>query len=152
MQSTLRLLRRLQGLDGVFRIGLVAVEEMLGVIKDLRGPGFQVFERVVNELEVLLERDAQGLMDMEIPGLAEDGDCVRLGLNQGTDILVLVRRDLGATGGAEGGDLCLGKLFLLDILEKGNILGIAPRPPSLDVMDADFIQLVGNADLVLDQK
>ncbi len=69
---------------------------------------------------------------MEIPGLAEDGDRIGFGLDQGTDVLVLVRRDLGAAGGAEGGDLRLGKLLLLDILEKATSFGLLPgHPPSM---------------------
>ena len=152
MQSTPGLLGRLQCLHGILRIGLVAVEKVLGVVEDLRACGLQVLQRVVDQLQVLFQGDPQRLVDMEIPALAEDGDGIRLGLHQGADVLVLVRRDLGAAGRAERGDLGLGQFLLLDVLEKSDVLGIASRPSTLDVMDAAFVKLVGDADLVLYQE
>src|SRR6266567_6864791 len=52
------LLRSLQGLDGIVRICLVPVKEMLGIIKNLRSMFFQVFEGIEDELDVFIQGDA----------------------------------------------------------------------------------------------
>ncbi len=140
--------RRLQRLESVVRVGLVAVEEVLGVVDHLADMLFQVGQRVVDQLEVLLEADAQRLANMEVPGLAEDGDGVRLGLHQGADVAVLVRGDLGPPGRAEGRDLGMAELDFADILEEGDVLGIGAGPAALDVVDAEFVEFLGDADLV----
>jgi len=142
----------LEGLDGVLGIGLVAVEEMLGVVEDFLGMLFQIFQRVEDQFEIFLQRDTQCLTDMKIPGLAEDGNGIRLGFDQGDDVVVLVRRHLGAAGGTKGRDLGLGKLLLLDILEKADILGVASRPAPFDILHTYFVKSVGDTDLILKQK
>ena len=89
---------------------------------------------------------------MKIPGFAEDSNRIRLGLDQGDDIIVLIRCHLGATGGPERGDLGMGKFFLFDILEKSHILGVTSRPATLDIMYPQIIKPMGNSNLILKQK
>ena len=142
----------LERLQGVLWIGLVAVEKVLGVVDDLRHVLLEVSQGIVDQLQVLFQTDAQRLVDMEVPGLAEDGDDIGLGLDQGADIVVLVRRGFGPAGRTESSDLCLLQGHLADVLEKSDVLGIGARPAALDVVDPQFVELLGDADLVLDQK
>ena len=125
---------------------------MLGVVEHFRGILLEVFERIEDQLEILLQRDAQRFTDMEIPGFAEDGDGIRLGLDQGDDVIVFIRGDFCPAGGTEGSDLGLFELFFLDVLEKGDILGITARPTPFNIVDPQFIKLMGDTDLVLNQK
>src|SRR6266545_2585505 len=91
-------------------------------------------------------------MNMKVPGFAENGYSIGLSLNEGTDVLVLLRSHLCTAGGAEGGNLCLGELLFFDVLEKGDVLGITPRPSPLDVMDSKLVQFMSDPDLVLHEE
>ena len=45
--------------------------------------------------------DAEGALDVEVPGLAEDGDHRGSGFDQGADVAVLMHRVLGEARAAE---------------------------------------------------
>jgi hypothetical protein len=146
------LLGRLQGFHGIFGIGPVAVEKMFGVVDDLPDVFLEEFQGIEDHLEVFFKADSEGLAHMEIPGLAEDGDGVRFGLNQGAEIVILIRRGFGPPRSPERGDLGLFQVDAFDFLEEGDVFGIGSGPAPFDVVDPQFIELFGNADLVGDQE
>jgi hypothetical protein len=89
--------RRLPGGQGVFRVVLVAVEAVFRVVDDHRPVVLQIADGVGDHGEVLVGRCAQHLFDVEQPGLAEDGDHRRLGLEQ-SDLVVVLDRDAACGG------------------------------------------------------
>ena len=89
---------------------------------------------------------------MEVPGLAEDRYRIRLSLDKCDDVAVFIRGHLGATGRAKCRNLGLGKFLLFDILEEGDVFGIASRPAALNIINPQLIEPMGNTDLVLQQE
>ena len=87
-----RLLRRLPGGQGVFGFVLVAVEGVLGVVDDDLAVVLEVPDGVADHGEVLVGRGAQDFLDVQQPGLAEDGDDGRLGLEQQPHLVVALDR------------------------------------------------------------
>ena len=67
-------LGRFEGPQGEGRVGAVAVEEVLGVVDDLLAVVLDIADGFGDEDEVLVVGDAEGAFDVEVPGLAEDGD------------------------------------------------------------------------------
>ena len=54
--------------------------------------GFEVFEGVKDQLQVLLQGDPECFVDMKVPRLAEDGDHICLGLDKGPDLVFHQKR------------------------------------------------------------
>jgi len=92
------LLGSLKSFNGVLGVGLIAVKEMLGIIKHFRCMLLQVFQRVKNQFQIFFKRDTQCFMDMKIPGFSKNSNRIRLCLNQRYDVVIFVRGHLGATG------------------------------------------------------
>jgi hypothetical protein len=65
-------LRREDRFDGIIRIRLVAVEEVLGIVDDLIHVFFQERHGFLDHREVFLQCGLERLEHMEVPGLAED--------------------------------------------------------------------------------
>ena len=85
------LLGGFQRAQGVIGVGDVAVEEMLGVVDHFLAVVLEVAHGFGDEFEVFVFGDAEGALDVEVPGLAEDGDDGRAGFDQGAHVAVLVR-------------------------------------------------------------
>src|SRR2546427_9602959 len=68
-----------EGLQGVLWIDLVAVEEVLGVIEHLSPLALQIRDGILDQLEVLLQRDAERVRHMQSPALAERSEERRVG-------------------------------------------------------------------------
>src|SRR5512139_2085226 len=108
-----------EALQGELRVGFVTIKKVFGIEKDCFRILLEIGDGVVNDLEILLKGDLQGLPDMEIPGLSENGDDPRLGIKQGLDIRVIldpvprtVGRPEGHNEGVREGEL----LRLLEVL------------------------------------
>ena len=86
---------------------------------------------------------------MQQPGLAEDGDDGRFGLQELADLVVVLHRQILAPGGAEGGEAGAVKVGLA-CAEEFNVLGIGAGPAALDKVNAKGVEPFGNAQLVLD--
>jgi len=138
-----------QGVEGIRGIGLVAVEEVLGIVEHrLAGGLAEEGDRVRDEREVLLQGDAQGVAHVEIPGLAEDGDDIGASGDQLAQVVVIRRRGLRPARRTEGGDAGVGQLQLLDLGEVGLVLGVGARPAAFDVGDSEPVEGFGEGELV----
>ena len=84
--------------ERVVAIGLVAVEEVLGVVDRLATAIDDEADRVGDHVEVLGRRRAQDLDDVEQPALAEDRHDRRLGGDQLAQVRVVAR-----AGSSDGG-------------------------------------------------
>ena len=138
-----------QACQGVLRVGLESVEEVLGVVEKLLGVGPQEGERIADEFQVAFEGDLQGVGDVDVPGLAEDGQDRRARLHQSQQVLVVFGHDLGGVRGAEGCQLGRAQLVLAHLGEEALVLGVGTGPSAFDVGDAELVEPGGDAQLVL---
>src|SRR5262249_19178134 len=73
--SVLRGAQRLQSIVGIFP---EAVEEMLCIVENFAADCLAVGYRVGNHLQILFEGRSEDLLDMQVPGLADEGNYRRL--------------------------------------------------------------------------
>ena len=85
---------------------------------------------------------------MQVPGLADDGDDGRLGVEQGLEAGVLLRPDALAARHAEGGHAGVLQRQLADVLEILEILGVGQRIAALDEVDAEIVEALRQTQLV----
>src|SRR5437870_7823114 len=138
--------------ERVVAVGGETVEEVLGVEDDLVGPLTKVGDGVVDDLEVLRQRDAQVLAHVEVPGLADDGDHRRLGAETEAEVAVVGGLDARAAGRAEGRHLRVLQPEALDGAEELLVARVRARPAALDVVDAEVVEPLGDAQLVLERE
>src|SRR5437870_6996003 len=138
--------------ERVVAVGRETVEEVLGVEDDLVGPLAEVGDGVVNDLQVLRERDAQILAHVEVPGLADDGDHRRLGAETEAEVTVVGGLHARAAGRAEGRHLRVLQPEALDGAEELLVARVRARPAALDVVEAEVVEPFGNAQLVLERE
>ena len=144
-----RRLGRQQRAERVVGIPLVPVEEVLGVVDDLLEVLEEVGDGVADHRQVLFERRPDRRGDVEVPRLAEDGDDGRSRLDQRLDVRVVLRAHARPPGRAERADPGGLEDRVLHALEEAQVLGIRPGPAALDVVDAERVEALGDADLVL---
>ena len=92
-----------QHLNGVRRVAAVAVEEVLRVEEHPLPLGPQVRHRVADHREVLLERRAQGELDVPLVALGHEGHDGRTRVAQGGHLGVVGGLHTGSAGCAERG-------------------------------------------------
>ena len=129
------------------------VEEVLGVEEHPTPVAAQERDRVGHHGDGLVEIGAQGIGHMAVPALGHDADRRGLDADQPGERLVVGRLHPGAAGRAEGhqGGRAEGEL-LRGALEELVVLRVGPRPPALDEGDAEVVELLGDAQLVVDRK
>ncbi len=141
-----------QRLDRILGIRLVPVEKMLGIVEDLVHVLFQVGNGIPDHREVLLQRDLERLVHMQVPGFAEDGRNGHARSNERLEARVLGSLELCPAGGAEGDEFRLLQPDPPHLPEELHVAGIGARPAALDVLDAELVEFPGNADHVLDRE
>ena len=132
---------------------LVAVEEVLGVEEHPTPLSHEVLDRVGHHRDALVERRAERLGDVVVPALADDADHLGAGGQQVLERLVLVDLALDPPGRAERDER--GRRELQLVLGPGEelvVLGVGARPTALDVVHTQPVELLGDAELVLDRQ
>ena len=137
-------LRGFERAQGVLGIGGVAVEEMLGVVDHFLAVVDEELHGLGNELQVLVERDAQRAGHVQVPSLAENrhGRCT--GLDQRPHVAVFLH---GVAGEARGTERDEARVLEFEARGRGEelaILGVGAGPSTLDVVDAELVELLGN--------
>jgi hypothetical protein len=140
--------RRLDNGQGVGRVGGVAVEEVLGVEGGPPPGGHQVGDRVADHGQVLVEGGPQGLGDVQVPGLADQGDDRGPRVQQGAQVGVVVDPAAGPAGGPEGGQGGVTPGQLGGPGEVLGVLGVGAGPAALDHVDAEVVEEAGDPQLV----
>src|SRR5450759_1176309 len=115
----------LQGAEGVIGVGDVAIKEMLVVVDHLLAMVLDIADGFGDEDEVLVIGDAEGAFDVEVPGLAEDGDDGGAGFDERADVAVLMHGVLGEAGAAEGSQLGVVQGEFGRALEELLVFGVA---------------------------
>ena len=131
-------------------VGVVAVEEVLGVVHHFAAVVFQVLYGFPDQQQILLFVDAQRAMDVQIPALAENRDRRGFRFEQRAHVGVLIHRVLGEARGAERGQPGVLQLHILGALEELLVLGIGVGPPALNVIDTQLVQLLRDDQFVVD--
>ncbi len=140
------LVGRLDAGQRIVGIGLVAIEEVLGIEHRLAPALAGQSNAIRDHLEVLRPLDPERDIDLEVPGLAEDAGRIGLGRENRGQGRIVGRRTPGAPCHAEGDEPCLGKGRRIG--EEGVVGVIGPRPAAFDIVDAQIVQGFGYGDLV----
>ena len=133
---------------GEFRIILVPVKEMLGIIKDLATPLLEIGHALTDHCAVFLMRNTQNLLDLKLPTLAENRYDRRGRLQQLGNLGIFGDFDACTSGASESRKLGFSKITGSRFRKEGHVLRIGSGPPSLDVIHPEGRQLLGNPDLV----
>ena len=132
------------------RVALVAVEEMLGVEEHLHSGVAQELDRVPHHGDTFVQRRAECFGDVIVPGLADDADGADVRLHEMAERVVAVDLALDATRRPEGDQRrCRQLKVVRRAPEQLVVLRVRARPARLDVVDAEPVQLFGDAQLVL---
>ena len=83
--------RAFQGFQGIVLVILEAVEKMFGIVEEVVDGGPEKGQGVLDEPEVVVQFDMQGVAYMNIPAFAEDGHRRGLGTEQRQEIGVFFR-------------------------------------------------------------
>ena len=139
--------------DRVVGVGVVAVEEVLGVEEDGAALALEVGDRVARHLDALVERRAERLGDLQVPALADDAQRLAARVEQRLQTrIVLGRRDALAPRRTERRDDRLLELEVRARSKNSMSLGLEPGKPALDVVHAEQVELRRDAQLVLDRE
>ena len=144
--------RRLEGAQGELRVGLVAVEEVLHVDEHQAALAAQELDGIGDHRLALVERGLQRLGHVVLGALGDDahGRCLRLDEVAQSGVVV----DLAArpAGRAEGDERARRQVELdRGTGEELDVLRVGARPAALDVVHAERVELLGDAQLVLDR-
>ena len=129
---------------------VVAVEEVLGVVDDLSAAAAEEFQGVADHFQIFLERCSQDLADVQVPAFSDNGQYGGTGAFQGGEGDIVGSADVRLAGHAEGGNSGVAEFELADLTEEGAILGVAERVSSLDVVNTDIVEVLGDGKLVLE--
>ena len=91
-------------------------------------------------------------MDMQIPGLAEDGDHRGPGVHQFAYVAVLFNRVLREACGTERRQLRVLQLQVTRPREELPVFGIGTGPSAFNVINTELVQFLANEDFVLHRK
>ena len=148
-----RLLGRREDAERELGVAAVAVEEVLGVEEDPEAGRSQVRHRVAGHGDGLVERGPESLGDVQVRRLRDDADGLGTGVDEVAERLVLggsraraPRRPERDEGGAVQSQLLCGAS------EELLVLGVRSGPPTFDVGDSEMVELLCDAQLVLDRE
>ncbi len=145
------LLRRCQDRQGEVRVAAVAVEEVLRIEEDPEVVLAQEPHGVGHHGHGFVERRPQGLGNVPVPRLGHDAGDRRPGVHQVGQDGVGLRLHTGPPGRAERHQRRRGQAqLLLGPREELDVLGVRAGPAALDEGDTEVIELLGDAQLVVD--
>ena len=145
------LLGGLQDAEGEPGVGLVAVEEVLGVEEHPQVVGPQECHRVRHHGHGLVEGRAQGVDHVHLRGLGHDAHGLGTGLDEMAERIVVLGPHTGTTGRTEGHQRGPGEGELLRRTgEELGVLRVGPRPAALDERDPEVVELLRHPELVVD--
>ena len=138
---------------GEDRVVEMPVEEVLQIDEHSLAVGYEEVHRISDHLQGFVVGRAKRLFDVAIPCLGHDADDRRVGLDEGPKSLVIFCGDAGSAGGTER-DERRGRQGELTVRssEELRVLRIRPRPTAFDEGDAQVVELLSHADLVLNRQ
>ena len=142
-------LERLQGVAGV---GRVAVKEVLRIKEHGLARAHEELHGVKDHVEVVLQRGAQDVRDVKVPGLSKDRRALAPDARKHVEPGVLVGAHADPVGRSKGDKArMLGPPGAQPLVEFG-VLGVAGGVSRLDEVHADLVQPLENLLLILQGK
>ena len=141
-----------EALEGVVGVAGEAVEEVLGIEEDGLAEVAEVTDGVGDHGEVFLVAGLEDALDLVLAGLADEGHAGGLGGDHALDVGVGFAGEPGAAGAAESAHPGLRELDLLEPLEVGGVAGVGAGEAALDPLDAELVELLGDAHLIGDRE
>jgi hypothetical protein len=133
----------------VLGVVAVGVEEVLGVVDHALALRDQVGDRVADQLEVLGRVGVDHLLQVQLPRLADERAGRSEALRQQRQRRIVGGGEIAAAGHAEGADHRRLEAFALEQLEQRLLLRVGTGEPGLDEVDAERVESVSNAQLLV---
>ena len=134
----------------VVGVGLVAIEEVLGVEHDGKPVSLQKRDRVGDHAKVFLECGLQRARDLGIPCFPHDGCHRSAALDEVGETLILIGRRALLAGGPERGDARMVKRHLLHAAEELDVLRVRRGEAAFDEVDTECVESLHDAQLVVE--
>ena len=125
---------------------------MLGVEDHLVDARPQIRDRVGDQLDVLLERDAEVACHRQVPRAADDRHDRRLGFEEHAQVAVGAAGDTRAARRAKGGDARASETERAHRREECRVARIRARPAALDVVHTEGRETLRDPELVLERE
>ena len=135
--------------EGIGRVRLVAVEEVLGVEEHLAPRRPRRRDRLADGFQVLLLGRAEGDADVIVPGLRDEADGIGLRVEEGAEAGVVRQAHPCPLGHAEGGEYGPARPLRL---EEGGVGRVGAGIAALDIVDAELVEELRDGDLVLERE
>ena len=135
--------------DGVFRVCLVAIEEMFGIVNDFFGMFLEECYRRFNHVEIFCERRANHVRHVQVPTLTKNRLDRSARLHERLQQRVVFRQNFRTASAAKRSNLCMLELNILDKLKKfliGRIAGV--RPTTFNIVKSKVVQNSSNLDFI----
>ncbi len=134
--------------DRVGRVVAIAVKIVLEVVDHLAARGAAVPHRVADHREVLVGGGAQHVGHMQQPRLADQSDDGRAGVDQRSDVRVVLDPVRPVASEAERRDPRVAPRHATRRCEEVGVLGVRARPAALNEGHAKVVEAAGNLELV----
>ena len=143
--------RRFERTERELGVLLEAVEEVLHVDEHHAAVPLQELDRVGDHRRALVERGLERLGDVVVGALGDDAHRAGVRVEQVLQRQVVVDLAARASRRAEGHEGGRGQVqLLLGAGEELDVLRVGARPAALDELDAERVELLSDAQLVLD--
>ena len=136
--------RRFQGGEGVLGVVEITVVEVFGVVDDLLPLLLEVADGILDHCQVLLRGGADHLGYVQKPALPEYGDYGGGGIKQKLNLGIFFYGYVCPASGTEGRQLCVFQIQTTRLFEEGHVPRVRPGPATLDIVDAELIELFGH--------
>jgi hypothetical protein len=140
--------RRAQAAQRVGAVVAPPVEEVLGVVDDALALRHEERDGLLDHREVLVAPDADDLLEVQPPGLADDRADRREAVGQDAQGRVGVRRHVAAPGHPERRDLRGGEALRRQQAEQLLLLGVRGREARLDEVHPEPVEGVRHPQLL----
>ena len=143
--------RRLERPERELRVRLVPVEEVLHVDEHPAPVPVEELDRVGDHRSALVEGRLEGLDDVVVPALGNDAHRRRVRVEQVLQRLILVDLAARSPRRPERDERRRGEVELVRSSgEELDVLGVGTGPSTFDEVHAEVVELLGDAELVLD--
>ena len=145
--------RRFHDAQAELGVAFEAVKEVFGIEEHPLALGDQVLDRIGHHRHTLVEGGLQRLGDVVVPALPDDADDLGAGGNEVREGRITVDLALRSTSGTKRHEGRRRQVeFGLGPLEELVVLRVGARPTTLDERNTEAVELLGDAQLVVDRQ
>ena len=145
--------RRFHDAQAELGVAFEAVKEVFGIEEHPLALGDQVLDRIGHHRHTLVEGGLQRLGDVVVPALPDDADDLGAGGNEVREGRITVDLALRSTSGTKRHKGRRRQVeFGLGPLEELVVLRVGARPTTLDERNTEAVELLGDAQLVVDRQ